>query len=142
MDQKYRVRSEPNGSALSDVDVWPENFRISRARFAIHPIRGKHEIGVLTDRVIVHLELEVLADTQRFGPLLEDVQQASATNAAKPVATEPYDLATKLDFDVVPVAEVGNVGVMGFGNYTAKSSIVLPENTTPQPKVSSGRLRS
>jgi len=73
---------------------------------------------------------------------LQDIEQALAADAAKAMAARAYGLALEVDLDIVPVVERLQDGARVGSSALARLPRVWSENTTPQPNVSYGRLRS
>ena len=82
-------------------------------------------------------------DAELAGPVLQDGQQALPRDADEAVAAGADGLAVDVDVDVVPVGESSRRCRPALsGSARVRFSSVWSENTTPQPKVSSARLRS
>ncbi len=83
------------------------------------------------------------SDAEFARALLQDGEQAPALDAAEAVAVRGDDVALEMDLDVVPVREAVDDALPGSASSPSRMfSSVWSENTTPQPNVSSGRLRS
>ncbi len=113
------------------------------ADLAVDAVCAQDEVRVSELAVVLDLALEVEPRAELRGAFLEDVEQPAAADPAEAVAAALEHLALEMDFDVVPVVEAAaTMAPCVSGSATRKLSIVWSENTTPQPKVSSGRLRS
>ncbi len=78
-----------------------------RSRPAVDAVGGDDEIRIGVGRVIRDLVLETLVDAELRRPLLQDVQQALAADAAEAVPAGPDGRAAVMDVDVVPMVEAG-----------------------------------
>ena len=70
------------------------------------------------------------------------LEQALAGDAGEAVAAGADDVPLEVDVDVVPVLKASSIAAALAGSFFQRLSSVSLEKTTPQPKVSSGRLRS
>ena len=85
------------------------------ARAAVDAVRRDDEVGVGELRLVRDFVLEDLVHAELAGPLLQEIQQALARDAAEAVAAADEALAGEVDVDVVPVVEAAQDRGVGFG---------------------------
>src|SRR4029453_4447243 len=90
------------------IDVGREGIEVARADPAVEPVGGDDQVSVEFARrrdVVDHLGLEPKLDAEGLATLLQNVEQALATEAAKGVAARGDCGPPEMDVDVVPVVE-------------------------------------
>ena len=115
------VRTEPDESAATQVDVGRERVGVAAANAAVGAIGGDHEVGPEFPRelrFVVDVAVEHELDAEGFAAVLQDVEEALATDAAEAVAPGGDRASLEVDVDVVPVVEragdgIGRLGVSG-----------------------------
>ncbi len=104
---EFLVRAEPHELALAHVEVGAEALRKLAADLGIQAVRRHHQVvGACKFRSAFDLGLEAQRHAQRQRPLLQQVQQPLAPDAAEPVAGRDDALAAIVDRDVVPIGEM------------------------------------
>ncbi len=140
------LRAEPHEAAAAQVDVGRERRGVTRADAAVETVGRDHDVGGELARggdVVGDVVLEDELDAERLAARLQDIEQPLAPDAAEAMAARRDRAALEMDVDVVPVVErVGDRRAAVSGSAAARLPSVWSENTTPQPNVSYGRLRS
>ena len=143
--RKALVRAEPHEPALPQVDVRPERRRVFRAHAAVDAIARDDDVGAELARcgfVVDDVLLIQKLDAERLATTLQDAQQALASDAAEAMAAGADRPPAEVDVDIVPVIERACDLARRLRSAASRLPSVWSENTTPQPNVSSGRLRS
>ena len=101
--------AEPGIAAVAEVDLGAEGRGVAIAEFAVHPIGGDDEVH----RLVVHAlfegvryrGLEAEGDAEGAAALLEDLEEAFATDPAEAMAAGAVGAPADMDRDVVPPVE-------------------------------------
>ena len=116
-------RAEPHELAAADVDVRAEVRAVRLAGARVQPVGGDHEVVPLGERGrVVGPRLEADLDPEARGPLLQQLEEPAAPDAAEAVAGGHDPLPPDADRDVVPV---GEVAVDGGGAHRVVGGEVL-----------------
>ena len=100
--------AQPHEAALAQVDVGLVNAGVTGADAAVEAVAGDDQVGVVLrgERLVVgHVGLKHQLHAQLQAPVLQDVEQPLAANAAKAVAGGAHAAALEKHLDVVPVVE-------------------------------------
>ena len=101
------VGAEPHELAAAKVDLRAKVLPPRLAGARVQPVGGGDEVELLRERGrVVGPCLVPDVDAEAGGPLLEELEEAAAPDAAEPVARRYDALAPDADRDVVPVREV------------------------------------
>ena len=139
---EFLVRAEPDVLAVPHVDIGLEDVRQRAAHLGVDAVRRHDQVVTLVGLQPLDLGLEPELHPERPRPVLQDVEQPLAADAAEAVPRGARDGAAIVDGDVVPVDEVARISAALTGSAALRLSSVSSESTTPQPNVSYGRLRS
>jgi len=134
-------RAQPDVFVGPDIDIDAEDLRVVIADPAVQAVGGDNDVGG-QGADVGDLILEPKLDTERAGALLQDGQQPLPADAREAMSARADGLAVDMDVDVVPMDEGRLDDGRGLGIVGLEIGERLVGKTTPQPKVSSGRLRS
>jgi len=134
--RKFLLGAEPDEAAFAHVDMRLEDIRMQAALQAVDAVGGDDQVRVRKIRRGADLVLKGLPHAERRGPLLQDVQQPLARDAAKSVAAAADQLPAEMHIDVVPMIEAVDDGVMRLRIDIAKSGHrLVGEHDAPAERV-------
>ena len=138
-DERERVLeslpgAEPDVLAGAHVDVRLEHVRQGAANLRVGAVGRDDQIVVAVAVGALELGLELQGDAQRTRPVLQDVEQALAADAAEAVARRAGDGAAVEDGDVVPVDERApdRVGALGIAGVEIDEGLVRQHHAPPE----------
>ena len=129
--------------AAAKVDLRAEVLPPRLARTRVQAVGGDDEVELLRERGrVVGPGLVPEVDAEAGGPFLEKLEESVPPDAAEPVPRRHDALAPDADRDVVPVREVAVDRGRAHRVVGGEVAQRLVGEDHPQPKVSSGALRS
>ena len=100
------MRAEPDIFAGAHIDVGLEMIGMARAHARIHAVGADDQIEIPIGLEVLRLGFELQIDAEGAGAILQDIQQAFASDAAKAVAGRGDNRIAIMHRDVVPIDEI------------------------------------
>ena len=104
---KFLVGAKPDIFASPHVDVGLEDVGMGRAHPRVYAVGTNDQVTIAISFEVLHFCFELELNAERTGALLENIQQALATDAAKAMAARAHDHTAVMHGDVVPIDEGG-----------------------------------
>src|SRR3972149_6618015 len=100
------MRAEPDIFAGAHIDVGLEMIGMARAHARIHAVGADDQVEIPIGLEVLRLGFELEIDAEGAGAILQDIQQAFASDAAKAVAGRGDNGIAIMHRDVVPIDEI------------------------------------